>query len=149
MKIQRTLPLLIIVFMLALAGCSQVTTLPADEAEAFAASVDEIVEETLQGLNNHDYEQHSRYFDEEMLDTFDLVVFDQIHDEVIGVTGPYVSRELNRVEDSGRMLAVVYDAVFENDSAVTVRVVFWETDPEHLVTGLWFDSELLREALNQ
>jgi hypothetical protein len=130
-----------------LAACANVpATLPDDEAAAYAAEVDEVVENMITGLSGGDYGQHSRDFDETMLEQFDEVVFEQVYDEVIGVTGPYVSRSLNRVEQDSRFTAVVYDAVFENDSAVTMRVVFWRDDPAHLITGLWFDSELLREA---
>jgi len=130
-----------------LAACQPRTiALPDDQAQAFAAEVDEIVENALVGLSTNNYEMHVRDFDEEMLRVTDPVTFPQLYDQVIGVVGAYQSRTLLRVEDQGDFRIVTYSAVFANDPNVIVRFVFARDDPQHLISGMWFDSQKLREA---
>jgi hypothetical protein len=104
-----------------------------------------VVENLLVGLSNKDYEMHTRDFDQEMLDAVDPVSFPAMYDQVIGVLGKYQSHTLDGVQQQNEYLVARYIAVFDNDSHVTVRVVFSNGDPDHKVTGLWFDSELLRK----
>jgi hypothetical protein len=135
------------VVLTGLAACQpQTIVLPDDQAQAFAAEVDEIVENALVGLSTNDYERHVRDFDEEMLRVTDPVTFPQLYDQVIGVVGAYQSRTLLQVEDQGDFRIVTYSAVFANDPNVTVRFVFARDDPEHHISGMWFDSQKLREA---
>lgn len=135
--------LLVVVFAgLALSACQGKKPLSEADAAAFGEQIDGMVEETLVGLSEKDYSRHSQYFDEEMLDHVDEVSFPLVYDEVIGVLGAYQSRTLSAVFDQGRYRIAVYDAQFENDPAATVRIVFYQSNPEQ-ITGLWFDSELL------
>lgn len=53
--------------------------------------------------------------------------------------GLYISREVNSVVQTGEFYAVLYDAKFEKDDAVTVRVVFRVAEP-HEISGLWFNK---------
>ncbi len=53
--------------------------------------------------------------------------------------GPHMSHTVNDVVQVGSFYAVNYDAVFEKDKAVSVRVVF-RTDELHEVSGLWFSK---------
>jgi hypothetical protein len=53
--------------------------------------------------------------------------------------GLYVSRTVNSVIQTGDFYAVIYDAKFEKDEAVVIRVVFRLADP-HQVSGLWFNK---------
>jgi hypothetical protein len=131
---------------LLLAACAPaVTTLPASEQEAFAQEIDPIVEETLVGLSEGDYEQHTRYFDEEMRDRVDpIMTFPQVYDEVIGKVGAYQSHQLISVEEQNLYRIATYDVRFANDPHVTAQFIFWESDDAHQVTGLWFDSEKLQ-----
>jgi hypothetical protein len=49
---------------------------------------------------------------------------------------------VSRVDKNGTFISVVYDAQYENEEHVTMRVVF---DPDQRISGLWFDSAKLRE----
>jgi hypothetical protein len=142
---RKQVVLLGVVGLLLLGGCQQVKELPADQAEAFAKQVEPEVENMLVGFSNKDYEAHSRDFDQDMLDTVDPITFPKVYDEVIGKLGKYHSHKLLGVQlQNTEYLVVRYSAVFDNDPDVTVRVVFNYGDPDHKITGLWFDSKLLQ-----
>jgi hypothetical protein len=139
-----SLPLLLVGGLLA--ACAPDTTmLPPVERDAFAREIDPIVEETLTGLSNDDYEQHARYFDDEMRDRVDpIVTFPQVYDEIIGTVGSYQSHQLVSVEEQNLYRIATYEVAFANDPHVTAQFIFWESDTAHQITGLWFDSDLLR-----
>jgi hypothetical protein len=142
---RKQIALLGVACIFMLGGCQQVKEYPADQAQAFAKQVEPEVENMLVGFSNKDYEMHTRDFDQDMLDTVDPVTFPKVYDEVIGVLGKYQSHALSGVQlQNNEYIVARYTAVFDNDSDVTVRVVFNNGDPDHKITGLWFDSKLLR-----
>jgi hypothetical protein len=139
----RYVPAIAVATLLMLSACR--TPAPLSEAEQveFINTVDPIVENALVGLSTNDYVQHVRDFSEDLQKQVDPITFPRAYDEIIGALGAYQGRSLVGVEDLNRQVAVVYEAQFENDPQVAVRVVFWKNDPEHQIAGLWFDSELL------
>ena len=144
---KNSMILLGLVGMMALGGCQQVKELPADQAQAFAKVVEPEIENMLVGFSNKDYAAHTRDFDQDMLDTVDPITFPQVYDEVIGKLGKYHSHTLSGVQvQNNEFIVARYNAVFDNDSQVVVRVVFNDGDPDHKITGLWFDSKLLQES---
>jgi hypothetical protein len=138
--------LLVTASVFILAACSPaVNTLDLAARHTFAQEIDPIVEETLAGLSNDDYEQHTRYFDDEMRDRVDPVVtFPQVYEEIIGKVGAYQSHRLVSIEEQNLYRIATYDVTFANDPHVTAQFIFWESDDSHQITGLWFDSEMLR-----
>ncbi|GAB4482487.1 MAG: hypothetical protein Kow00124_31350 [Anaerolineae bacterium] len=132
---------------LVLAAClpaaPPVTLLGEADAEAYAAEVDQIVEDTLQAINDGDYEAHIQHLDETMRAATTEDAFAGLVDLLMERVGPYRSRTLDRVYDQGDFRVVIYNAEFERDT-VTVRVVFWKDDLERGISGLWFDSPKLR-----
>jgi hypothetical protein len=64
---------------------------------------------------------------------------------VIGKIGKYVSRQMTTVIEQKPFRTVVYDARFEQEEHVTVRVVYNVAGDRPLVSGLWFDSPKLRQ----
>ncbi len=98
----------------------------------------------LAGLNANDYATFSRDFDDKMRDALTQSAFGQTQIQVVGKIGKYVSRQVNLVEKTGDFIAVVYDAKFEQEEGVTVRVVF-EGGGAHDISGLWFNSPKLRQ----
>jgi len=146
MRIVRANLLLVIIGILLTACAPAVATLAPAEQDAFAREIDPIVEETLTGLSNDDYEQHARYFDDEMRDRVDpIVTFPQVYDEIIGTVGAYQSHRLMSVEEQNLYRIATYDVSFTNDPHVTAQFIFWESDETHQITGLWFDSEMLHD----
>jgi hypothetical protein len=53
--------------------------------------------------------------------------------------GIYVSRDVHSFTQNGDFHTVNYDAKFEKDEAVTIRVVFRVAEPRQ-VSGLWFNK---------
>jgi outer membrane lipoprotein SlyB len=139
---RKSIALLAAAIGMTLIGCQSSEVLPADEANAFAAEIDGMVDNTLEGLSEGDYEKHVQGFDDELRDEIDPVVaFPQVYDEIMTTFGRYESRELVRVEDNGRFRTVVYRATFSKDPSVTVRVVFWRSDPEHRISALTIEPD--------
>lgn len=138
-------PLIIIVLaaLFILSACQTPAPLSETEQTEFIDTIDPIVENTLTGLSDNNYDQHVRDFSEDLQKQVDPITFPRAYDEIIGALGAYQGRKLVGIEDLNRQVAVIYEAQFENDPQVTVRVVFWKNDPEHKIAGLWFDSELL------
>jgi hypothetical protein len=127
-----------------MASCSGTTTLPDADGRAFADSVDAIVENALDGLSENDFEKHTSDFDDDMKKSIDEVAFPQVYDEIIGKLGLYQSRTFVRVDAQGSFYIVYYSAVFENEPEASIRFVFNKDDPDHKISGMWFDSPLLR-----
>ncbi len=60
--------------------------------------------------------------------------------------GRYQSRQVEKVEQTGGLYAITYQAQFEKDNPVSVRLIVRpaaSTTPMQ-VSGLWFDSPKLR-----
>jgi hypothetical protein len=127
---------------LTLFGCQPAVVLPPEEANAFAAEIDEMVNGTLEGLIEGDYEKHVQGFDDELREEIDPVVaFPQVYDEIMTAFGRCESCKLVRVEDRGRFRTAIYEAAFTQDESVTVRVVFWKGDPEHRISALTIEPD--------
>jgi hypothetical protein len=139
---RKSMVLLAAALGMTLIGCQANEALPTEEANAFAAEIDEMVDNTLEGLSEGDYEKHVQGFDDELRDEIDPVVaFPQVYDEIMTTFGSYESRELVWVEDRGRFRTVVYNATFSKDPSVTVRIVFWRSDQEHRISALTIEPD--------
>jgi hypothetical protein len=118
---------------------TQETTLTGTERDAVLAFSEPQTDNLLAGLQAGDYAMFSRDFDQAMLDAIDAGAFESLKSDRDAKLGGYVSRIVNRVVQTGDFYAVIYDAVFEKDSAVALRVVFRVAEP-HEVSGLWFSK---------
>lgn len=144
MKAVRWAVLMLVVLAL-LAGCAAgYKTVPADEAQAFAEKVEPITVQLLTALSNHDEAGYLRDMDETMRSASSGDKFEQVYQAIIGKIGRYQSHQLDRVLDKDQYRIVIYKAQFEKDANVVVRVVFDMTKDPLKVTGLWFDSPVLR-----
>jgi hypothetical protein len=137
--------------LLLLVGCgpTPVPTLPPDQAQNFAAQMQATSDNVLMALNNHDYASFTKDMDAAMKQASTGAEFEKIYQFVVGKIGKYVSGQMVRVEEGEqgglRLRSIIYDARFEQEDHVTVRVVYnMATDPP-LVSGLWFDSPKLRQ----
>ncbi|MGC1378496.1 MAG: DUF3887 domain-containing protein [Anaerolineales bacterium] len=123
-----------------LAGCgSQGTTLTGTDKDAVLAFSEAKTDNLLAGMNANDYPLFSKDFDQEMLSAMSQTQFDALKKDRDAKLGLYVSRQVNSVVQQGDFYSVTYDAKFEKDDAVTVRVVFRVAEP-HQVSGLWFNK---------
>lgn len=123
-----------------LVGCGpKETTLTGGEREAVLAFSEAKTDNLLAGMNANDYAAFSQDFDQEMLTAMNQAQFDKLKKDRDAKLGPYVSRQVNSVVQTGDFYVVIYAAKFEKEAAVTVRVVFRIAEP-HKVSGLWFNQ---------
>jgi hypothetical protein len=131
---------LVVLALSLLAGCgSQGTTVTGDDRDAVLAFSEAKSDNLLAGMNAGDYARFSQDFDQEMLNAMPQTGFDTLKKDRDAKLGLYISREVNSVVQDGDFYTVIYDAKFEKDDAVTVRVVFRAADP-HEISGLWFNK---------
>jgi hypothetical protein len=132
--------LLAVLLVSLLAGCGpKETMIDGEEKDAVLAFSESKADNLLAGMNAHDYAVFSKDFDEQMAAAMTETQFDSLKKDRDDKLGLYVSRQVNSVVLIGDFYAVIYDAVFEKDDAVTVRVVFRVTEP-HEISGLWFNK---------
>jgi len=140
----KTKSILIVLFAVLLSlllfGCgSSETKLTGTDMDAVLAFSEDKTDTLLSGMNNNDYAAFSQDFDADMLKSITEEKFTALKADRDAKLGLYVSREVSSVVQVGDFYAVVYDAQFEKDDAVTVRVVFRVAEP-HQVSGLWFNK---------
>lgn len=140
MNTKRMLTLCILVLSLALAACTFGNTrLSKADAAAYAAQVDEFVEDLLIGRSQCDFARYTRGFDmEEWEGKLDEGVWQQ-ECETGFETGAYQSKTLDYVEERRNLRVVIYNAVFENVPDVSMSVYFYIEDPNHLIVGYEFN----------
>jgi hypothetical protein len=90
-------------------------------------------------MNAADYAIFSRDFDAEMLAAMTTSEFDKLKANRDTTLGLYLSRTVDSVYQQGDFYVVVYNAKFERNDAVIVRVAFRAAEP-HEVSGLWFNK---------
>ena len=142
MKIEKKVSILFLVAFIfsLLAGCgSQATSLTEEDQDAVLAYSEGKTDNLLTGMNAYDYAAFSRDFDQDMLDAMSQTQFAELKKDRDAKLGLYVSREVHSVTQTGDFYTVNYDAKFEKDDAVTIRVVFRIAEP-HQVSGLWFNK---------
>ena len=123
-----------------LAGCgSKETSLTGVDRDAVLAFSESKTDNLVAGLKSNDYARFSGDVDQDMLKAITQSQFEALKKDRDAKLGAYVSRQVNSVTQSGDFYAVIYDAVFEKESSVTMRVVFRVADP-HEVSGLWFSK---------
>ena len=142
MKIEKKVGILFLVAFLfsLLAGCgSQATSLTEEDKEVVLAFSEGKTDNLLTGMNTNDYAAFSMDFDQDMLDAMSQTQFAELKKDRDAKLGLYLSREVHSVTQTGDFYTVNYDAKFEKDDAVTIRVVFRIAEP-HQVSGLWFNK---------
>ena len=142
MKIEKKVSILFLVAFLfsLLAGCgSQATSLTEEDKDAVLAFSEAKTDNLLIGMNTNDYAAFSMDFDQDMLDAMSQTQFDALKKDRDAKLGLYLSREVHSVTQTVEFYTVNYDAKFEKDDAVTIRVVFRIAEP-HQVSGLWFNK---------
>jgi hypothetical protein len=135
-----TLFLLTALMVSLLTGCgSSGTVLSGEERDAVLAFSEAKTDNLLAGMNAGDYSVFSQDLDAEMLSAMTEAQFNQMKADRDAKLGLYISREVENVTQVGDFYAVNYNAKFEKEDEVSVRVVFRMTEP-HEISGLWFDK---------
>jgi len=136
------LSVLTVLTTLMLVACAPRTTskpLPPEEGAAYAAKVDEIVENMIVGFTENDYAKYTRDMPDKLDEDYESAIR-QFADETIVEWGAYQGKTLDHVEDRGGWRVVIYHLVFENEPDVTMEVSFYISDP-HLIGGTNWDRE--------
>ena len=142
MNKKLALTVLIALTTLTLAACAPRTTskpLPPEEGTAYAAEVDEIVENLIVGFSENDYAKMTRDMPDDLDEDYESSIR-QTADVISGEFGAYQGKTLDHVEDRGRLRVVIYHLVFENEPDVLLEVSFDVSD-SHLVRGTYWNSE--------
>jgi hypothetical protein len=142
-------PATITLFLLAslLAGCimmPQISPVQGEEMETVLSYAEPLADNLFSGLNNGDYNTFSRDFDSEMKKAMKEKDFNDMANFFQQNIGKYQSRVVEKVEIVDNIYVVSYQARFENEEAVAVRLSVRGDSPPQ-VAGLWFDSPKLRE----
>ena len=136
---------LLILTAVSVCGCmGQETVLSGDDAAEVLAYADPIADNLMEGFNEGNYTRYSRDFGPEMRQALDEAAFEQNREHVTSRIGLYESRSDPVVTETGEFIAVTYKAAFEREDGVALRLVFEKDDPLHQVSGLWFNSPMLR-----
>jgi hypothetical protein len=132
--------LLAVVFVSLLGACAPASReLSGDEKASVLVFSEEKTDNLLAGLSSDDYATFSRDFDAEMLRAMTPDQFEALKKDREARLGSYLSRKVASVLRSGEFYTVIYDASFEKDDHVAMRVVFRVDDP-HQISGLWFNK---------
>ncbi|MCX7911556.1 MAG: DUF3887 domain-containing protein [Dehalococcoidales bacterium] len=130
-----------LVFCLVLvgAGCGGKPTKPMPTAPAEPEYAPEIAEGILKGIDSGDYAAFSQHFDEAMKASLTEAAFIQMRDGIKKNYGDYLTKEFSSTEKNvqGIYTVVMYRAKFSR-GALTVKVVFRESEGGAVVSGLWF-----------
>lgn len=129
--------------VLLVTGCVPgVPQLEGAEREAVLAYAEPATDNLLAGLEAGDYAQFSRDMSPEMLAAMTESQFSALRATLEDKVGAYVSRQVTGVEEGDDFIAVNYDARYEDEEHVSMRVVF---DQDRQISGLWLDSPKLRQ----
>jgi hypothetical protein len=144
MKIKHSTQTLILLslLLLILAACSPVDITGKARDQVLAYS-EPMADNLLNAITASDYALFTRDMDDAMLKAFTQAEFTNLHDQLNGKIGQYVSRQVTNVAPSQEMMVVTYSARYTQEDGVTVRIVFGGTPTK--ITGLWFDSAKLRQ----
>jgi hypothetical protein len=136
------LTVLIVLATPILVSCAPRTTttiLPPEDGAAYAAEVDEIVENYITGISENNYAKYTRDMDKDFLEVYGSDE-QQIAEEISSDFGAYLSKTLDHVEGQRLRRTVVYHLVFENEPDVLLKVIFNIFDSKHII-GTYWNSE--------
>jgi hypothetical protein len=132
-------------------GCDlmpQVSPVDGEERDQVLALAEPVADNLLQAMNTADYPGFSRDFDNTMKKSLDEKGFKEMLQFFNPKIGAYVSREVEKVEHVDTLYVVTYNAKFEQEESVAVRLSLRQGDPIQ-VAGLYFDSPKLREKTSK
>ena len=131
------LSVLVVLATLTLAACAPSTSsLSPEKGAAYAAKVDDIVENLIIGVSENDYAKYTRDMDEDFLKNYGSS-YKEMAEEISSKFGAYLSKTLDHVEGQLLRRTVVYHIVFENEPDVILEVTFMIYDSRHIAGTYW------------
>jgi hypothetical protein len=107
----------------------------------------EITENIMLAINNNNFPQYSRDFDQTMKQAMTEQAFEQVQKTVTSKIGSYVpaSLQFSKTVAQDKYIVVNYLCKFTGEpDSVTVTISFQAVDGKYLVAGLYFNSPKLR-----
>jgi hypothetical protein len=139
-----------LIIISALFYCGKDSGLSKEKKMRIKKIAEPITDKILQGLNENDYEKFTFKYDKTMKSAMTKENFERNREGIIEKVGKYVSREFDKIEKQGKFFVVLYNAKFENEEKVNVKVVLKKYGDEYLVSGLWFKSpKLIEKAMGK
>jgi Protein of unknown function (DUF3887) len=130
-----------ILSLIILSGCSAQQP-SGDETQKFA---DPMTENMLVAMNENNYAQFSRDFDEQMRKNLNETQYNNTIPAITANIGEYISKEFVSVEKKDQFTIVTYKAKFSQETGdVLVRSVFSDKNGKKYMSGFWLDSPKLR-----
>uniref|UniRef100_A0A7C1F2V9 DUF3887 domain-containing protein n=1 Tax=Ammonifex degensii TaxID=42838 RepID=A0A7C1F2V9_9THEO len=140
----RKILLLALCFILMLGGgCSKKADVSGDQQSVLSYAAP-IVDNLLAGFNEGNYAKFSKDFDDRMRSALPEAAFAQMRQSIVSKIGLYKSRTVSKVQKQGPATLVIYNAEFEKESGVEVKVVFTKDGEKNLVSGFFLNSPKLR-----
>jgi hypothetical protein len=140
-------PVLAAWMLLVLTACSalpQISTVEGEDRDQVLTLAEPMADAIFQGMNEENYAKFSQDFDSSMQKALNEKSFNEMNMSFKPKIGSYQSREVIRVEVVDTIVYVVtYQAKYEKEDAVTVRLSIRQGDPAQ-IAGLYFDSPKLR-----
>jgi len=129
---------LILLVTLTLAACAPraSTILSPQEGAAYAAEVDDIVENVLVSFSENDYARYTRDMDEGYVKDMKSSLM-QVADVISAEFGAYQVKTLDHVEGRQMRQIVVYHLAFEKKPDVILEVYFNIFDSKRIVGTYW------------
>lgn len=138
----------VLLILLVASACSalpQVSTVADEERNRVVSAADPLADNLFQAMNNNDYAAFSRDFDDPMKKALDEKAFNEMIQFFSPRIGRYLSRNVEKVEMIDTLYVISYNARFEDEESVSVRLSLRLIEDTYQVAGLWFDSPKLRE----
>jgi len=116
------------------------------EREQVLAAAEPVADTLFNGMNDGDYAVFSHDFDPTMKKALDEKAFTEMAQSFSQKIGQYQSRQVMKVEQIENLYSITYQARFEKEDPVSVRLTLRQETPTSpmQVAGLWFDSPKLR-----
>ncbi len=145
----KALLIFLLTGMLVLSGCSggnQSTTLTGADKDAVLAYSEPAADHLMEAFNSGDYAAFMQDMNPAMTKSITQQQFDaNMRGVVYAKIGNYHSRQVEQVIKGSNYVTVIYNAKFEKDSPVIIRLSFDPAEP-HKISGIYFDSANLRKT---
>jgi hypothetical protein len=125
----------VLVSLFWLTACERI--LSGTKKDAVLAFSEGTIDNLLAGLTANDYAVFSRDFDPSMQEAIPATNFAGLKEDLDNEFGNYISRRVDQVIQSDEFYVVVYQAKFEQEESVEIRVAF---HANHSIAFLAFDS---------
>lgn len=142
MKIRYSIILILLVIFST--GC-----LHEPENNEIQEKVDPIADRLIEALIEDNYTKFSENFTPLMHKALPEGMFHEIDAMVVGTLGEPTSKEFLKAVEGDRYTTVTYVLTFEDGSEGLFNIALIEENNETKVAGVWIDSPVLREKLEQ